>query len=104
LPVYRGGPRRSRGGGGLCAEAHCRCFWDLHRPMRPHAASTWARSGAYSTQKTKRPRSMLNSKSLAALTAIATALLGAAALAQPGDERIPQFASIEFGWQTNLED
>jgi hypothetical protein len=48
---------------------------------------------------------MLNSKkSLAALTALATALLAAAAFAQPGDERIPQFASIEFGWQTNLED
>ncbi|HEX5282471.1 MAG TPA: hypothetical protein VFW28_20505 [Micropepsaceae bacterium] len=31
-------------------------------------------------------------------------MLAAAATAQPGDERIPQFASTQFGWQTNLED
>lgn len=28
----------------------------------------------------------------------------AAATAQPSEERIPQFASTQFGWQTNLED
>ena len=40
----------------------------------------------------------------ALLTALALALLVPAASAQPGDERIPQFASTQFGWQTNLED
>src|ERR1700719_3017490 len=38
------------------------------------------------------------------LTAVALAMLVSAASAQPGDERIPQFASTQFGWQTNLED
>ena len=41
---------------------------------------------------------------IAPIAAIALPLLMAAAAAQPGDERIPQFASTQFGWQTNLED
>ncbi len=40
---------------------------------------------------------------LATATVSLLALIPAAS-AQPGDERIPQFASTQFGWQTNLED
>ena len=59
----------------------------------------------FKLQMTKLTSAMLTSRILLALlAALATALFTAAAFAQPDSESIPQFASIAFGWQTNLED
>src|SRR6185437_4797691 len=43
-------------------------------------------------------------KSLAPFAALASTLLTVASAANADDQRIQQFASIELGWQTNLED
>src|SRR5215469_8112722 len=56
-------------------------------------------------RKPERPMSKTASRHSATMIAgIAVAMLVATAIAQPNDERIPQFASTQFGWQTNLED
>lgn len=46
---------------------------------------------------------LIRFRSIAATAALMALCLSSVA-AQPGDERIPPFASTEFGWQTNLED